>query len=243
MIIFDQVTKTYPAGNTVLDNVSFHIDPNEFVILTGPSGAGKTTIGRMLIKDVIPTTGSISIENTDLHKIKGHHLSELRRKVGVVFQDYKIIPDKTVLENISLALEIINFPSKQIPDRVTHLLELVRIPDKANLFPIQLSGGELQRAAIARAIVAEPKILFADEPTGNLDDKTAEDIYQLLLEIHKLGTTVIMSTHNQMFLDHGHRHINLENGKIVFDSATSTKDEHKKSKHHDSKSEKPKAEN
>lgn len=231
MIIFDQVTKTYPAGNTVLDNVSFHIEPNEFVILTGPSGAGKTTIGRMLIKDVIPTSGTVSIEGTDLQKVKGHHLSELRRKVGVVFQDYKIIPDKTVLENISLALEIINFPSKQIPERVTHLLELVRIPDKANLFPVQLSGGELQRAAIARAIVAEPKILFADEPTGNLDDKTANDIYQLLLEIHKLGTTVIMSTHNQMFLDRGHRHIKLENGKIVFDSATSTKEiEHKHKK-------------
>ncbi len=227
MIVFDQVTKVYPTGNTVLDNVSFHIKEGEFVVLTGPSGAGKTSIGRLLIRDLLPSSGSISIEGVNLAKLKPSHLPDLRRKIGVVFQDYKIIPDKTVFENIALALEIINYPGKQIADRVRHLLELVGIPEKNNLFPIQLSGGELQRAAIARAIVSEPKILFADEPTGNLDDATANDIYQLLLAIHNLGTTVVMSTHNEKFLP-GHRHIHLEKGKIKQDTANSS---HPKEKH------------
>ncbi len=220
MIVFDQVTKVYPTGDTILDNVSFHIKEGEFVVLTGPSGAGKTSIGRLLIRDLVPSSGSIKIEDVDLSKLKGGQLPDLRRKVGVVFQDYKIIPDKTVFENIALALEIINYPGKQIADRVHHLLDLVGIPDKVELFPIQLSGGELQRAAIARAIVSEPKILFADEPTGNLDDTTAKDIYRLLLAIHNLGTTVIMATHNEKFLL-DHRHIHLEKGKIMADTATS----------------------
>ncbi len=228
MIVFDQVTKTYPAGNTVLDNVSFHIKPGEFVILTGPSGAGKTTVARLLIKDVLPTSGTIKVDEQNVNELKKGKIGELRRKIGVVFQDYKIIPDKTVFENIALALEIINYPKDQIADRVAHLLTLVGIPEKSELFPTQLSGGELQRAAIARAIVSEPKVLFADEPTGNLDDKTALDIYELLLAIRELGTTVIMSTHNSAFADKGHRHIRLEKGKLVEDSATSHKPKHHK---------------
>lgn len=228
VIIFDQVSKAYPTGNTVLENVSFHIEPGEFVILTGPSGAGKTTIGRLLIRDLTPSGGDIKVGEWILGKIKSNQVNELRRHVGVVFQDYKIIPDKTVFENIALALEIIGYPEKQIEERVKHLLELVGIPDKGELFPIQLSGGELQRAAIARAIVPEPKVLFADEPTGNLDEATGRDIYQLLRAIHRFGTTVIMSTHNQSFLDPGNRHIHLEKGKIILDTATSSKPKHHK---------------
>ncbi len=223
MIIFDQVSKAYPTGNTVLENVSFHIEPGEFVILTGPSGAGKTTIGRLLIHDLLPTSGDIKVGEWEFKKMKSNQVNQLRRHVGVVFQDYKIIPDKTVFENIALALEIIDYPAKQIEERVKHLLELVGIPDKGVLFPIQLSGGELQRAAIARAIVSEPKVLFADEPTGNLDETTARDIYQLLRAIHNLGTTVIMSTHNQSFLDPGNRHIHLEKGKITLDTSSSSR--------------------
>lgn len=226
MIIFDQVTKTYPPDHTVLDNVSFHINPGEFVVLTGPSGAGKTTIARLLIKDVKPTSGSIKVDDQDIEKITKKETSALRRKIGVVFQDYKIIPDKTVFENIALALEIIEYPIKKIAERVGHLLDLVGIPEKALLFPTQLSGGELQRAAIARAIVSEPKVLFADEPTGNLDEHTAKDIYSLLRAIHNLGTTVIMSTHDAAILKEGHRHIRLEKGKIVEDTETSSPKKH-----------------
>lgn len=229
MIIFDQVSKSYPSGETVLDNVSFHIEPGEFVILTGPSGAGKTTIGKLLIKEIIPNSGKITIESLDIAKLSPKEVSKLRRRVGVIFQDYKVIPDKTVGENISLALEIVNFPKKEIQDRVVHLLELVGIPSKGNLFPSQLSGGELQRAAIARAIVSEPVILFADEPTGNLDEKTSQDIFNLLKQVNKIGTTVIMATHNQNFLG-DLRHIHLEKGKMILDSSTSSPQKTKRKK-------------
>ncbi|MBI3954777.1 ATP-binding cassette domain-containing protein, partial [Candidatus Collierbacteria bacterium] len=166
MIEFDHVSKSFPTGNIILDDVSFVINPQDFVILTGISGAGKTTIARLIIKDLSPSEGIIKIDNQNLSSINNRHLPQLRRKIGLVFQDYKIIPDKTVYENVALALEIIHHPAKLIPERVTHLLELVGIADKSNLFPSQLSGGEQQRAAIARAVVGEPQILFADEPTG-----------------------------------------------------------------------------
>lgn len=229
MIIFDQVTKKYPSGDTVLDNVSFHIAPSEMVILTGPSGAGKTTIGRILIKDLHPDSGKVIIDGLDITNLKQSAVPALRRKIGVVFQDYKVIPDKTIYENIALALEIASFNQSQINERVTHLLDLVGIPTKGNLFPQQLSGGELQRAAIARAIVSEPKILFADEPTGNLDEKTSKEIFALLRQLNDMGTTVIMSTHNQNFLNQ-ERHIHLEKGKITIDSATSHPDKISKKK-------------
>ena len=223
MIEFKEVTKQYSTGNIVLDNVSFSIQPGEFVVLTGPSGAGKTTIARLMIKDVEPSSGQIYIEGEDLAKLKSKHIHTLRKKVAVIFQDYKIIPDKTVTENIVLALQIINFPSDKIIERVNHLLDLVGIPDKYNLFPVQLSGGELQRAAIARAIAVEPMVLFADEPTGNLDPQTGLDIMNLLKKINAANTTLIVATHNHDFIDLSDRHFHLDKGKMSSDKKTKKK--------------------
>lgn len=216
MIIFDQVTKTFPNGDTVLQDLSFSVAPGEFVVITGPSGAGKTTVGRLLIRDISPTAGIITVDQEDISQIKDKHLPSLRRKIGTVFQDYKIINDKTVYENIALSLQIAAFTADQIADKINHLLGQMGISGKDQLFPSQLSGGELQRAALARAIAAEPHILFADEPTGNLDKDTSKEIYQLLKKINQSGTTVIMATHDEGLINSDkHHHVHLEKGKIT----------------------------
>ncbi|EKD53527.1 MAG: cell division ATPase [uncultured bacterium] len=218
MIDFSHVTKSYPNGDVVLDDVNFSVSPGEFVIITGKSGAGKTTLGRLLIHDLVPTKGKIVIDGEDLTKIKSKNISLIRRKVGFVFQDYKIIPDKTVGENIAVALEIGGYTQKKIPGKIIRLLEMVGIPGKGDLFPGQLSGGEVQRAAIARAIACEPAILFADEPTGNLDKETSVEIFKLLQKINEGGTTVILATHDVTLIDlNPDRNIHLEKGKIVSD--------------------------
>jgi len=232
VIVFDKVSKTYKNGDVVLDDVSFTIEPGEFVVITGPSGAGKTTIGRLLIRDLLPTKGSIHLNGEDISAPKFHHLSQLRRQIGVVFQDYKIIPDKTVGENIGLILEIVDIPAKQIDSRIDKLLDIVGILSKKHLFPSQLSGGELQRATISRAIATDPKILFADEPTGNLDKQTAKEIFDLLQKINSTGTTVIMATHDEsLFEDDKYRHLHLEKGKLVKDTKKTLVKKHSKSKH------------
>jgi cell division transport system ATP-binding protein len=215
MIQFKEVTKKFPTGNIVLDSISFHINPGEFVVITGPSGAGKTTLARLMIKEFEPDSGEIFIDGENLKKVKSKNLHSLRKKVSVIFQDYKIIPDKTVGENVGLALQIANFVANKIPDRIDHLLNLVGIPDKRDLFPSQLSGGELQRAAIARAIAVEPTILFADEPTGNLDFETATEIIKLLQKINSTQTTVLVATHNLDFIHLADRHFHLEKGKMI----------------------------
>lgn len=225
MIDFSHVTKTYPNGDVVLDDCNFSVSPGEFVLITGQSGAGKTTIGRLLIRDLLPTKGKIIIDGEDLSKIKPKNIPHLRRKIGFIFQDYKIIPDKTVGENIALALEIGGYPQKKIPAKIDRLLDLVGISKKANLFPGQLAGGEIQRAAIARAIATDPPILFADEPTGNLDQGTSVEIFKLLQKINADGQTIIMATHDVTLIDlSSARRIRLEKGKIISDSE-------KKSKH------------
>lgn len=218
MIEYFKVTKKYPNGETVLNDVSFTIAPGDFVVITGRSGAGKTTIGRLLIKDLEPTSGRIVVDGQDLSTIKSRDIAQYRRKIGFIFQDFKIIPDKTVYENIEIVLDIVGLDSKKIPERVTKLLEVVGLPGKADLFPQQLAGGELQRVSIARAIAANPPIVFADEPTGNLDKDTSIEIFNLLKKINEAGTTVIMSTHDVTLIDiHQARHIHLENGRLVKD--------------------------
>lgn len=219
MIEFINVTKSYSNGDVVIDNVDLVIHPGEFVVITGKSGAGKTTLGRLLIRDLLPTKGKIIFDGEDLTKISNSKVPLIRRKIGFIFQDFKIITDKTIGENISIALEIAGFNPKKIPEKIERLLDMVGIPKKQNLFPLQLAGGEIQRTSIARAIAADPQVLFADEPTGNLDKDTSIEIFDLLKKINSDGTTVIMSTHDVTIIDlNKARHIHLEKGKIVSDT-------------------------
>ena len=224
MIVFDQVTKTFPNGDTVLKDLNFSVSPGEFVVISGPSGAGKTTVGRLLIRELFPTSGVITVDQEDISKITDKKLPNLRRKIGTVFQDYKIINDKTVYENIALSLEIAAFTADQIASKVSYLLDQMGISGKEHLFPGQLSGGELQRAALARAIAAEPHILFADEPTGNLDKDTSKEIYDLLKKINQAGTTVVMATHDENLINSDkHHHVHLEKGKITLNEGQKAK--------------------
>ncbi len=226
MIIFDQVSKTYPTGDLVLDSVSFIIEPQEFVIIEGPSGSGKTTLFRLIYKDLEPSQGTITVDGEDIAKIKPSAVAVYRRKIGFAFQDFKIIPDKTVWENLALPLEILNFKDDLIKTRLDHLLDLTGLTAKAMLFPRQLSGGELQRVAIARAIASEPVILLADEPTGNLDVDTSKQIIKLLQEINKLGTTVILASHDHEAISGliAHR-LYLKEGKLEDKPLKTTKDD------------------
>lgn len=219
MLIFDQVTKIYRDGTHSLEEISFAIGEGEFVILEGKSGAGKSTIIKLATKETAPSKGKIVVDGDDLDKIAAKNIPLLRRKIGVIFQDFKILFDRTVAENIDLALDILGLADNVIKSRRHELLELTGIKDKENFFPIQLSGGELQRVAIARAIAGEPKLLFADEPTGNLDLETAEGVIKLLEDINSHGTTVVMATHDtHLVKDKPHRTIKLEKGKIVKDT-------------------------
>lgn len=218
MIRFENLTKKF-GSSIALDDISLGIKQGEFVFIVGPSGAGKSTLLRILTKEVQPTSGKIMVGNVDITKIKDKDVPSLRRKVGVVFQDFKLLDDRTVFEQVALALEVLGKSQEEISKLVEHILKLVEIWDKRNLFPRQLSGGEAQRTAIARAVVGKPDVLLADEPTGDLDPKTAWGVIQLLNEINSWGTTILMATHNQEIVNKLKRRVViLKNGKVTKDT-------------------------
>ena len=218
MILFDSVSKKF-GSTTALDNISLEIKQGEFVFIVGPSGAGKSTLLRTLTREIMPTSGKLMVGHMDITKIKDKDVPFLRRKVGVVFQDFKLLDDRTVFENVAITLEVLGKKDEEIAKMVEHILKLVEIWDKRNLFPRQLSGGEAQRTAIARAIVGKPDVLLADEPTGDLDPKTAWGVIQLLNEINSWGTTILMATHNQEIVNTLKRRvIIIKDGKVCKDS-------------------------
>ena len=218
MISFKNVTKIYPPDTLALDDVSFEIKEKEFVSIAGRSGAGKTTLLKLILAEEEPTKGRIFFQDEDIQKIKKSHLPNLRRKIGVVFQDYKLLPSKTVYENVAYVLEVIGASDEEIRQRVPEVLEIVGLADKAKNFPAQLSQGERQRATIARAFIHRPDVILADEPTGNLDPYNTSEIIRLLLKINELGTTIILATHNKEIINSlEKRVITLESGRVIRD--------------------------
>lgn len=218
MIFFDRVSKVYSDDSVALQDVTLTIEPKEFVSIVGQSGAGKTTLLKMLLAEEKPTEGQVFFESSDVHKLSKHEMNGLRRKIGMVFQDFRLISGKTVYENIAFTMEAAGKTDEDIERDVPHVLELVDLSDKVWNFPHELSGGEKQRVAIARALVNQPDVLVADEPTGNLDPVNTHEIVQILKKINGFGTTVILTTHNKGIIDSlGKRVIALEKGKVVRD--------------------------
>lgn len=217
MIKFKNVSKKY-GEVAALDKASFKISSGEFLFITGPSGSGKTTIIRLILREILPSSGKIEVDGIDLSQLPTKKVPDLRRKIGVVFQDFKLLPDRTVFENVALALKVLGKDEAEIEKEVGNVLKLVDLVDRADFFPAQLAGGELQRTCLARAVIGKPKIVLADEPTGNLDIASGWQITKLLKEINKLGKTVIMATHNFEIVDSlKARVIELDKGKIISD--------------------------
>lgn len=217
MIYFNNVTKKY-SDNVCLEDINITISQGEFVSIVGHSGAGKTTLTKLILAEEDPSKGSIFFDSTDITKLTSKELTKLRRKIGTVFQDFRLLPNKTVYENIAFAMEAVDKDEDEIKEDVPRVLELVGLKGKENNFPHQLSGGEKQRLAIARAIITQPDIIIADEPTGNLDPINTNDVVNLLKKINELGTTVILTTHNRTVIDQvKKRVITLENGRVVRD--------------------------
>jgi cell division transport system ATP-binding protein len=220
MIEMQNVYKTYPNGVVALNDVSVRIKQGEFVYVVGPSGAGKSTFIKMMYREEKPTSGTIMVHGVNLEKLKDSKVPLLRRNIGVVFQDFKLLPKLTVYENVAFALEVIEEPPKVIRQKVMEVLELVGLKHKVRSYPSELSGGEQQRVSIARSIVNSPKIVIADEPTGNLDPETSWGIMELFEKINSRGTTIVMATHNREIVNTIRRRvIAMENGKIVRDEA------------------------
>jgi cell division transport system ATP-binding protein len=217
MITLTEVTKKF-GSVTAVDHVSFAINEGEFLFITGPSGSGKTTIVRLLLREIQPTSGKVKVLGKALEKLKGKEVVELRRAIGVVWQDFRLVKDLTVFENVALALRVQQVPGAEIKTRVNETLEGVGLKGRENFFPAELAGGELQRCCFARALVVKPKILMADEPTGNLDPETSWQIMKLLTEANKQGATVLMATHNTEIVNSmRQRVIHLDAGRVVKD--------------------------
>lgn len=217
--MLDRITKTYPGDEEpALDNVSLHIEPHEFVFLVGKSGAGKSTLIKMITKEEQPDSGKIIVGGIDLDYVKKRHIPHYRRRLGVVFQDYKLLPTRTVFENVAFALEIAGMKNREIMKTVPKILDLVGLGDKAHKFPAHLSGGEQQRVSIARSVARQPKILIADEPTGNLDKLTRQEIIELLQRINDFGTTLLVTTHDESIVNNlSKRVVTLKAGRVVDD--------------------------
>ena len=218
MIVLKKVNKQFPDGTLALENISFQLDDGEFVFIIGPSGAGKTTIMKLLRRQYLPSSGTVVVGDKNIADIVKEDIPSLRREVAMCFQDFKLLNDRTVAENVGLALEITQMPEEEIADKVTTTLNKVGLKGKEEFFPVQLSGGELQRVGIARALIGKPKVLLADEPTGNLDPDSGFEILKLFKEINLSGTTVLVATHNAELVDKfKERVIALKDGKIVSD--------------------------
>ncbi len=218
MIYFDKVSKRYSPSVIALDEVSFAIEPQEFVSLVGQSGAGKSTLIKLLLAEEKPTSGKVFFESQDVNNLSRSELPHLRRRIGCVFQEFRLLPSKTAYENIAFAMEAAGKEDEEINDSVSQVLGLVGLSDKSWHFPHELSGGEKQRVAIARAIVNQPDLIIADEPTGNLDPLNSREIIEVLKKINEIGTTVLMATHNKDVVNSlGKRVITIEKGKIIRD--------------------------
>ena len=218
MIFFDDVCKTYATGTEAVKHTTLHIEKGEFAFIVGPSGCGKSTLMKMILKEVEPTSGSIYVNGRDITKIQKNKVPYLRRSLGIVFQDFRLLPDKTVYENVAYAMRVIEASPKAIKKQVPNVLSLVGLLQKARVYPDQLSGGEQQRVAVARAIVNNPMVLVADEPTGNLDPETAWEIMSLLNDINRRGTTVVVATHAKEIVDKMQKRvIAIENGTVCSD--------------------------
>ena len=220
MIEFVEVSKAYGQDSRALDGVSFRIDKGEFVFVVGPSGAGKSTLVKLVYREEVPSDGHVMVNGRNISRLKRSAVPFLRRGIGVVFQDFRLLPRMTVADNIAFVLEAVETPAREVKRRVAWALELVGLPQKANSFPVQLSGGEQQLVAVARAVVNSPAIILADEPTGNLDPDTAVGIFNLMAEVNSMGATVVVATHAHAIVNAMHRRtLSLENGRLIRDVA------------------------